>query len=53
MIYGKLPHAAQEALKSASKVGRPGSFERAKAIDKALLKVRDTHPEYFKKEDRT
>lgn len=53
MKAGELPHAAQETLKAASKVGQPGSFERAKSINRALEKVRSTYPSYFKKEDRT
>lgn len=50
MKHGLLPFSAQETLKAASKVGRPGSFERAKAIDRALEKVRTAYPEYFIKE---
>lgn len=48
---GFLPHPAQETLKNASQVGKSGSFERAKAIDRAIEKVRNTYPDYFKKEN--
>ena len=48
---GTLPHPAQETLKNASQVGKPGSFERAKAIDRAIEKVRTVYPDYFKKEN--
>lgn len=48
-----LPKEARDALVAASrvdpKIGAGMSFERAKAVDNALLRVKSNYPHLFKK----
>lgn len=48
---GQLPPDAADQLKRAAKVGQPGSFARAKAIDRAIERVRSEYPHLFTKEN--
>lgn len=43
-----LPASAQELLKEAAKQGKPHTKERFAAIDKAIARVKQYHPQLFK-----
>ena len=44
-----LPEPVAARLKKAAETGKPGSFERRKAIDEAIRYIKLNYPEYFKK----
>lgn len=50
--WGALPADAALRLRTASQVGRSGSIERAKAIDRVYRWIEDTYPEYLRRNDQ-
>jgi len=50
---GKLPAGAEALLKVAAQVGQPGSLARRAAIERAIERVQQLHPEHFRSETRT
>lgn len=47
VFQNPLPQSVRQALVEAAKVGQPGSFERARAIEAAIRTARMRHPQYF------
>lgn len=47
---GKLPPEAEAILKAAAQTGKPGSMTRAAAIERAIERVQQLHPEHFRRE---